>query len=116
MPSRSAKRNSSGFSNSAYNLMGTPVGSKEKVFSGLRYSAYMNVELSKWVMKAGISKDITFHSGRHTFATLALTNGADLYVVKELLGHEDIKTTQIYAKIIDEKKKKAMELLPVLEI
>ncbi|MCZ6797782.1 MAG: site-specific integrase [Gammaproteobacteria bacterium] len=103
-------------SNTAYKLMGTPGESKQRVFSGLRYSSYMNVELSKWVMRAGITKDITFHSGRHTFATLALTKGTDLYVVKELLGHEDIKTTQIYAKIIDEKKKKAMETMPVLEI
>ena len=72
----------------------------------------MNVELSKWVMKAKITKDITFHCARHTNATLLLTNGTDLYTVSKLLGHKDIKTTQIYAKIIDEKKRQAVNSIP----
>ena len=74
----------------------------------------MNVELSKWVMKAGITKDITFHCARHTHATLLLTNGVDLYTVSKLLGHKDIKTTQIYAKIIDQKKISAVNSIPQL--
>jgi len=68
--------------------------------------------LRDWMQEAGINKHVTFHSARHTFATLALTYGVDLYTVSKLLGHADIKTTQVYAKIIDEKKKKAVEQLP----
>lgn len=47
---------------------------------------------------------------RHTFATMALTLGADLYTVSKLLGHQDISVTQVYAEIIDEKKDKALDL------
>jgi site-specific recombinase XerD len=58
-------------------------------------------------MKAGISKTITFHCARHTYATLQLTLGTDIFTVSKLLGHKDIRTTQVYAKIIDEKKMEA---------
>lgn len=70
-----------------------------------------NDALKRWVKKAGIGKDITFHSSRHTFATMLLTQGADLYTVSKLLGHSDIKVTQIYAAIIDKKKQDAVNLL-----
>ena len=67
--------------------------------------------LKQWLEKSGIPKHITFHTSRHTFATLLLTQGADLYAVCKLLGHSDIKTTQIYAKLIDAKKVEAVNLL-----
>ncbi|MDD3051561.1 MAG: site-specific integrase [Candidatus Cloacimonetes bacterium] len=65
-----------------------------------------------WVSQAGINKHITFHCARHTFATLALTSDIDLFTVSKLLGHSDIKTTQIYAKLIDKKKDEAVDKLP----
>ena len=68
----------------------------------------MQINLNKWVAKAGITKKITFHCFRHTFATLQLTGGTDIYTVSKLLGHRDLKTTQIYAKVIDKSKRDAV--------
>ncbi|WP_437182076.1 tyrosine-type recombinase/integrase [Segatella copri] len=59
----------------------------------------------------GITKQISFHTARHTFATMMLTLGADIYTTSKLLGHSRISTTEIYAKIIDKKKDKAMNLI-----
>lgn len=53
-----------------------------------------------------------FHTARHTHATMMLTLGVDLYTVSKLLGHTNIQTTQIYAKLVDESKKKAIDLIP----
>lgn len=53
-----------------------------------------------------------FHCGRHTYATLLLTVGVDIYTVSKLLGHSQVKTTQIYAKVIDRKKDKAVNRIP----
>lgn len=58
-------------------------------------------------MKAGITKHVTFHCARHTYATLQLTLGTDIYTVSKLLGHRHLKTTEIYAKVIDERKQQA---------
>lgn len=68
-------------------------------------------DIRTWVKRAGIEKRISFHCARHTFATLALTRGADLYSISKLLGHSNVKTTQIYAAIIDRRKKEAANLL-----
>ncbi|NLN95172.1 MAG: site-specific integrase [Bacteroidales bacterium] len=94
-------------SEQALNLLGTPGEPTKKVFEGLKYSAYLNLHLKQWVLKAGITKDITFHSFRHTFATLQLSMGTDIYTVSKMLGHRELQTTQVYAKIIDESKRKA---------
>ena len=67
--------------------------------------------LKRWAAEAGINKHVTFHTARHTNATMLLTKGADLYTVSKLLVHTDIKTTQIYAKIVDAKKIEAVNLL-----
>ncbi len=53
---------------------------------------------------------ITFHTARHTFATMMLTLGADLYTVSKLLGHTSVKMTQVYAKIVNKKKDDAVNL------
>lgn len=68
-----------------------------------------------WVKRAGINKNISFHCARHTFATLGLTFGVDLYTMSKLLGHRDIASTQIYARIIDKKKLEAVAMLPTLQ-
>lgn len=68
--------------------------------------------LTRWIKSAGLKKNITFHSARHTFATLALTYGTDIYTVSKLLGHKSVQVTQIYAKIIDEKRRQAVDSIP----
>lgn len=67
--------------------------------------------LRRWAKAAGIKKTVTWHTARHTFATMLITFGADLYTVSKLLGHSDIKTTQIYARLVDEKKAAAVDLM-----
>ena len=81
---------------------------EEQVFNGLMYSAYHNKHLYQWIGAAGITKDITFHCFRHTYATLQLFSGTDIYTVSKMLGHKDLKTTQIYAKIVDEAKRETV--------
>jgi len=103
-------------SEQAKDLMGKIKEGEENVFVGLRYSAYMNMALLQWCLKAGITKHITFHCGRHTFATLQLSLGTDLYTVSKLLGHSEIRTTQVYAKVIDKKKIEAVNTIPKFEI
>jgi integrase len=103
-------------SEAAYKLLGNREDDDARVFKGLKYSAWYNLRLAQWVMDAGINKKITFHCARHTYATLLLTSGGDIYTVSSLLGHRDLKTTQIYAKIIDQKKNDIVELLPDIGI
>ena len=67
--------------------------------------------LDDWAKEAGIKKHVTFHVSRHTFATMELTMGADIYTTSKLLGHTSVATTQIYAKVINSKKEEAVSLL-----
>ena len=92
-------------SEQAYSLMGERKGSKERVFEGLKYSASNNKILSEWITSAGITKKITFHCFRHTYSVLQLSNGTNIYALSKMLGHKSIKTTEIYAKIIDKVKR-----------
>ncbi|MCH7972545.1 MAG: site-specific integrase [Bacteroidetes bacterium] len=77
---------------------------------------YTNRILKEWFAAVGIKKNAHYHISRHTFATLSLTAGVDLYTVSKLLGHKNFKNTQVYANIIDEKKKQAIDNLPVVEV
>ena len=63
----------------AKQYVGDPKAPEVRVFKGLKYSTYMNVALQRWMMKAGITKNITFHCARHTYAILQLQHGADIY-------------------------------------
>lgn len=80
----------------------------------LTHEGTVNDTLQHWAKVAGITKHISFHVSRHTHATMMLTMGADLYTVSKLLGHKNIATTQIYAKIVDKKKEEAIGLIPNL--
>lgn len=95
----------------ALQLCGVRKGEKDKVFEGVDNSQTCNNVIEKWVAKAKIQKNITFHCFRHTYATLQLASGTDIYTVSKMLGHADVKTTQIYAQIVDESKQKATQAI-----
>jgi len=103
-------------SKQARDILGTRQQEIDRVFVGLKYGAHFNAEILRWCMRAGITKHITFHSARHTNAVLLLENGADIYTVSKRLGHKELRTTEIYAKIIDTKMKEASEIIPDLNI
>ena len=77
-----------------------------KVFAGMEYSN-IRYHFSKWIASTSITKKITFHNLRHTFSVLQLANGTDIYTLSKMLGHKNLKTTQIYAKVVDEAKRTA---------
>lgn len=56
-------------------------------------------------------ENVTFHLSRHTFATTLLTLGADIYTTSKLLGHKNLRTTQIYAEVVSKKKAEAVNLM-----
>ncbi|WP_418514113.1 site-specific integrase [Corallibacter sp.] len=85
----------------------------DKVFFGLKYD---NERIKTWAAKAGIEKNLSYHVSRHTAATLLMTYGVDLYIIKEILGHKHIHTTEIYTKIVDERKEGAIDKLPTFDI
>lgn len=85
-------------------------GDEERVFD-MPDQGITNKRLKRWAKDAHVNKNVTFHVSRHTFGTMILTAGADLYTTSKLMGHTDIAVTQIYAKIVDKKKEEAVNLL-----
>ena len=85
--------------------------SAEDAVFDLPSTTHINILLKPWAKAAGIDKKFSFHTARHTFATMMLTLGADLYTTSKLLGHTDVKMTQVYAKIINRKKDEAVNLV-----
>ncbi|WP_419211128.1 tyrosine-type recombinase/integrase [Maribacter sp. X9] len=73
------------------------------IFNNINYSQIVR-PLRKWIEDSGIHKKISFHNFRHSYATLQLANGTDIYTVSKLLGHKNISTTQIYTKVMDRNK------------
>ena len=71
----------------------------------------INRSVKKWAKDAQIEKNVTFHLSRHTFATTLLTLGADIYTTSKLLGHQNLRTTQIYAEVVSKKKVEAVSLM-----
>ena len=73
------------------------------VFNDLTRSM-LNKPLKKWLAAAGITKHITFHCFRHTYAVLQLASGTDIYTVSKMLTHKHVTTTEIYLDLLDEMK------------
>ena len=98
----------------AVKILGENLYTHSEVIPNLTYSAWNNIQLKEWIKEAGINKEITFHCARHSFATLQLSMNTDIYTVSKLLGHRHLKTTEIYAKVIDKKKIEAANKIPQL--
>lgn len=103
-------------SNQARELMGEIGNDDDKVFDFSGKIVWFTKKLRQWLKKAGINRHISFHCARHTFATLQLSNGTDIYTVSKLLGHRELKSTQVYAKVIDQKKIDSTNVIPNLDL
>ncbi len=82
--------------------------SEGQVFKGLTLNL-VSFNLKDWIKASGITKHITFHCFRHTYATLQLAAGTDLYTISKMLTHSNVGTTQIYADVVSDLKRKASE-------
>ncbi|MCH4147866.1 MAG: site-specific integrase [Prevotella sp.] len=79
-----------------------------RVFKGLSMGI-VSLYLKDWVKSAGITKHITFHCFRHTYATLQIAAGTDIYTLSKMLTHSSVKTTQVYAEVVNDLKVEAAE-------
>lgn len=77
---------------------------KPLISNGLRFVVTCLLTAALWVL---------FHKARHSFASLLLENGVDIYTIKDLMGHTNVRTTQIYTHIVNEKKEKAANTLHI---
>ena len=83
----------------------------DRVFSPLPTLSTIERILRQWGKDAGVEKHFTFHTSRHTFGTLTLNAGADLYTVSKLMGHKNLQTTQIYAELLNQTRDDAVDRL-----
>ncbi|ANF51901.1 hypothetical protein A0O34_15895 [Chryseobacterium glaciei] len=90
-------------SEEAVKLMGDRRFRTDFVFDRIAYHS-LNDNLRKWLSKAEIEKRVTFHNFRTSYAVAQLEAGADIYLISKMLGHKNVSTTEIYAKIVDKRK------------
>lgn len=93
-------------SNQAFELLGVRQAQDARVFAKVYYNQIRDF-LVEWPLKAGIHKHLTFSCLRHTYATLQLDHGTDIYTISKMLGHRHLKTTQRYTRVMDRAKKEA---------
>jgi site-specific recombinase XerD len=86
---------------------------KGRIFGDLPCNQTTNKNLKVIAENVGITKDLTFHTSRHTFATVALNNGISIKIVQAILGHNRLKTTEIYAKLATKTISKELDKLPL---
>ena len=102
-------------SKKASNILPERGKESDLVFSLPKSMVTVEAYIKVWSEFAGIEKHVTFHTSRHTFAVNILALGGDIYTLSKLLGHKRVATTQIYAEVLDENKKKTMQLLDKLD-
>ncbi|MDC8104778.1 site-specific integrase [Chryseobacterium sp. B21-037] len=90
-------------SKEAISIMGDRKNNTDFVFERIAYHS-LNDNLRKWLLKAKIEKKVTFHNFRTSYAVAQLEAGADIYLISKMLGHKNVSTTEIYAKIVDKRK------------
>ena len=108
---KTQKPNNIPLSQEALNCLQPKEALDEPIFTLPASDATINYHVKKLVKAAGVEKKVSFHCSRHTFATMMLTLGVDIYTTSKLLGHANVTTTAIYAKIVDKKKVDAMNLV-----
>ena len=94
-------------SDQAVEIIGKQGKPSDKVFLELKYSAWNNVKLDNWIKIAGINKKISFHCFRHSYASILINKGVDIFTISKLLNHKNINTTMIYLKLMGGTKKEA---------
>lgn len=94
----------------ALELCGERKDDEDLVFKGLN-KAWTSKPFKDWIKSIGINRNITFHSMRHTNATLLHLYGADIYTIQGLLGHKNIRTTERYTKLHDKRKREASQYI-----
>ena len=99
----------------AIRLIGELGKSDESVFNLPSFNGCLKT-LRTWAKRAGIEKHLTWHSARHSFATILLINKTDIKTVGNLLGHSKIEHTQKYTHVVDQLKAQAVKTLPELDI
>lgn len=100
-------------SSQARKLCGERRDDSQRVFEDLTPPAWISRPLKKWIAAAGIKKHITFHCFRHTYATLQLASGTDIFTVSKMLGHTNVRTTMVYTKLVDAKKQQAANAIHI---
>jgi len=96
----------------AVEYLGTRGEPDDHVFDLPRAQNTVNTVIREWAADAGINKHLSYHTSRHTFATLLLAHGTDIYTVSRLCGHRELRSTQVYAKVVDESMRAAVARLP----
>ena len=100
-------------SEEALNLIGYSPDNRGLVFKGLQ-RCWTQTYMKEWIRSAGITKNITFHSYRRTFATLQAAAGTDIRTIQSIMAHKSITTTQRYIKVVDANKREASKKITLM--
>lgn len=100
-------------SDEALQLIGYSPEKTGLVFKGLKRS-WTQHPMKEWIRKAGITKNITFHSYRRTYATLQGAAGTDIRTIQSNMAHKSITTTQRYMKVVDSNKREASNRISLI--
>ena len=100
---------------SAIDILGDVSQPTDSVFKLPSHTACTK-DIKHWVLRAGITKHITWHCARHSFASNLIFHGADITTASNLLGHTSLKYTQRYTRVVEDMKRTAIDNLPTIQI